>query len=149
MTLLCTTYWSHKDHRHIDFNIFDYSNATYALPSQIHVIHCEPVSVVDSVLIWISLGSLSANIWSWKSASVYTAACNSLYTEYTEKLDGHWFLLLGLFNFICFNLIFKYFNNKIANALPTQWLMAYYCRCLVLQLGSISLKWVRDEFGWG
>ena len=32
-----------------DFNIFDYSNATYAAPRQIHVIRCEAFSVKDSV----------------------------------------------------------------------------------------------------
>ena len=39
-----------------DFNIFDYSNATYAAPSQIHVIRCEHVSVSDNVLAWVTRG---------------------------------------------------------------------------------------------
>ena len=46
-----------------DFNIFDYSNATYAAPtSQIHVTRCEPVSVINSVLKWVTRGPFSAYI---------------------------------------------------------------------------------------
>ena len=67
-----------------DLNIFDYSNATYAAPSQIHVIRCEPVSVIDSVLINMGypMSSFSVHMILLRHAeSVNTAACNSLYTE--------------------------------------------------------------------
>ena len=45
-----------------DFHIFDYSNATYTTPSQIHVIRYDPVSVIDSVFTLASRCPLSANI---------------------------------------------------------------------------------------
>ena len=59
-----------------DLNIFDYSKATYARPSQKHVIRCEPLSVTYNVLTSVTRGPLSAYI----DPSVYTctAACNKL-----------------------------------------------------------------------
>ena len=54
-------------------------------------------------------------------------------------------MLLGFFNVICFDLIFKNFDNEIKIAPAHTMTYAILLRCLLLQPGSTSLNSDQDS----